>query len=528
MSAPASPTALLQRWRWWHLLALAAGAILLVGGLWQLLAPRGGLDIEAASVDGIPITVFAPADAGAEPGPIVIVGHGFAGSQQLMHPFALTLARAGYRAITFDFPGHGDNPAPLKGVIGSDQRTGLLLDALSRVVGHARTLPGGERPLALLGHSMAGDIAVRHANAAGGDIAGLVAVSPYLSQEMGADGPPNVLFVYGELEPGIILDQGREAVAAVAGVPPADVETGVTYGSFADDSARRLVIAGGVEHIGVLYSPTALTTARDWLNRVFGREAAADASAAPAALGAGLGLFYLGVVLLAWPLARLLPRVAEPPRGAGLGWRPLLRTALAPAVLTPLILWPLPNDFLPIAIGDYIALHFLVYGLLTWLGLWLAGGRTQSTPGWFSWGAFLVAVIAVALFETLALMIPTDIFVASFVPGADRLVVLLVLLAGVLVWASADEWLPRGPGSRPLAYALTKLLFVVSLLLAVFLNRNELFFLVIIIPAILALFIVYGLFSGWIYRRTGHPWVAAVTNAIAFAAAITVSFPIAD
>jgi hypothetical protein len=108
------------------------------------------------------------------------------------------------------------------------------------------------------------------------------------------------------------------------------------------------------------------------------------------------------------------------------------------------------------------------------------------------------------------------------------LVVLLVLLAGVLVWASADEWLTRGPGSRPLAYALTKLLFVVSLLLAVFLNRNELFFLVIIIPAILALFIVYGLFSGWIYRRTGHPWVAAVTNAIAFAAAITVSFPIAD
>jgi hypothetical protein len=101
----------------------------------------------------------------------------------------------------------------------------------------------------------------------------------------------------------------------------------------------------------------------------------------------------------------------------------------------------------------------------------------------------------------------------------------LVLFVGTLLWFAADEWLTRGGGARG-AYALTKVLFIVSLMLAVVLNLDELFFLVIIIPAILGLFVIYGLFSGWIYRRTRYPMVAAVTNALAFASAVAVSFPI--
>jgi len=520
---------LVRRWRWWHLIALGLGIAALLAGLWQLLEPRHGLAIESAEIDGIPVTVYAPAAEIGAPLPIVVVGHGFAGSQQLMQPSALTLAQSGYRAITFDFPGHGDNPARLRGEIGSERRVGMLLAALSKVVEHARTLPGGERPLALLGHSMAGDIAVRHASKAPDGIAGLVLISPYLSQDLPPESPLDVLFVYGALEPDMIRQQARKAIAAVGSVAPADVEPGVTYGSFAERSARQVVIADGVEHIGVLYSPAALGAAQDWLNQAFDRSAAPGADPAPVAVGGGLAFYYLGVLLVAWPLARLLPRAAEPPLGAGLRWRSLLRTAAAPAVLTPLLLWPVPSDFLAIAIGDYMALHFIVYGLLTWLGLWLVGGLPQAAPlARASWRAFAVAVIAVAVFETLALMLPTELFVASFVPGTERLGVLLVLLVGILLWAGSDEWLTRGAGAPRFAYPLTKALFLVSLVLAVLLQRNELFFLIIIIPAILALFIVYGLFSGWIYRRTGHPWIAALTNSIAFAAAITVSFPMAD
>ncbi|MGB5833469.1 MAG: alpha/beta hydrolase, partial [Thiohalocapsa sp.] len=178
-------------------------------------------------------------------------------------------------------------------------------------------------------------------------------------------------------------------------------------------------------------------------------------------------------------------------------------------------------------IGDYIALHFGLYGLLTLIGLWLVGQRPARLWRGTATGAFVLALIMVGLYETLTVALPTHSFVASYLPGTDRIGTVLVLFAGTLLWFGADEWLTRGGPTRG-AYALTKLLFLLSLMLAVALNLNELFFLVIIIPAILALFILYGLFSGWIYRRTNHPLVAAVTNALAFSSTIAVSFPMVD
>jgi hypothetical protein len=134
----------------------------------------------------------------------------------------------------------------------------------------------------------------------------------------------------------------------------------------------------------------------------------------------------------------------------------------------------------------------------------------------------------VVAYQTLSIALPTDLYVAAFLPDPHRFGILAVLLIATSVWFVADEWLTRGPGAFKGGYALTKVLFLVSLMLAVVLNLEELFFLVIIIPAILVLFVVFGLFSGWIYQRTRHPLVAALANALAFAIAITSSFPIAD
>jgi len=553
--------------------ALALGAIAIA--LSMLFGAERGLSIMHTDVDGIPVSVFAGRDA--PPAPAVLVGHGFAGSRQLMHPFALTLARNGYVAVVFDFPGHGRNPTPLAGTLGEPERAEALLDAFERVARYARDLPASDGRLATLGHSMAGDILIRYADI-DPNIDASIAVSPYLSRELGADGPHNLLFIYGEYEPAMILDQGREAVAMVPDAEPADIQLGRVYGDMAKGDARGMVISEGVEHIGVLFSANSLRAALGWLNQVYGIAAAqAEGQTDNAAIrdqggdqngdqggnqgveqggaqsgdqagnqnghdqyaheiaantaerlvdarGPWLLLFFAGVVLLAWPLSSLLPRVATEPLGAGLRWRRLLPLAIGPALLTPLILWPLPSDFLPIVIGDYIALHFGLFGLLTMIGLLLVGQRPAALLRGVSPGAFVLAVLLVMTYETLLLALPTDRFLAAYVPGVDRIGTVLVLFVGTLLWFAADEWLTRG-GARG-AYALTKVLFVVSLMLAVVLNRNELFFLVIIIPAILALFVIYGLFSGWVYRRTQYPLVAALTNALAFASAIAVSFPI--
>jgi hypothetical protein len=224
----------------------------------------------------------------------------------------------------------------------------------------------------------------------------------------------------------------------------------------------------------------------------------------------------------------LLPRVASEPLGAGLDWRRLLPAALLPALLTPLLLRPIPSDFLAIAIADYIALHFALYALLTAVALAVLGKRRTARQTSRSGAAFAIALVAVVAYLTLAIAVPTDLYVAAFLPDPHRFHILFVIFVTTLLWFGVDEWLTRGPGAFGGGYALTKVMFLVSLMLAVVLNLEELFFLVIIIPAILILFIVFGLFSGWIYRRTGHPLVAGVANALVFATAITVSFPIAD
>ncbi len=469
-------------------------------------------------VGDIPVSLFRMAEPSSGPMPAVVIAHGFAGSRQLMQPFAVTMARNGYAALTFDFPGHGRHPAPMPGNIADvDMRHGALDEALDQVVAFAQGLAETDGRLALIGHSMGGDVVVRHARAHPA-VAATVGVSPYLS-DIAAEGPGNFLVIYGALEPAHLLDQGYALLRQVADDPVAERET---YGSVADGTARRLVLADGVEHIGVLYSGQSLDEALTWLDRVFAQQGDGFVDRR----GPWLGLLFLGVIALAWPLVRLLPQASSNFVGAGLPWRRLLPFAVAPALLTPLILWQLPTDFLPLLLGDYLVLHFGLYGLLTALGLWLSVRTREPGPGGRTDMAKLAVLTAAAVaYGVAAIALPTDRFVTAFVPGAERWPLVLAMLVGTTVYFCADEWLTRGPGAPRGAYAVTKLCFLVSLGLAIALNLHELFFLIIIIPMILAFFVIYGLFSAWIYRRCRHPLAGALVSAVAFAIAIAVTFP---
>ena len=490
--------------------ALAAAAIL--AGLWHLEAAEAGLVVAPGWVGTIPVTVFAR--SAAEPAPVVVVAHGFAGSQQLMLPFATTLAQNGFRVVTFDFPGHGRNLAPLTGGLADNEaRNAVLMGALDAVVGFAHGLPGGGQ-MALLGHSMASDIVVRYARAHP-DIQATVAVSLF-SPGVTAASPRNLLVIAGALEPAMIRDEGLR-IARMTGGDAAQQR--VTYGRFEDGTARRSTLSGGVEHIGVLFSRQSLVETLDWLDQAFGRRGDGWVDAR----GPWLGVLYLGLVALAWPLSGLLPIVSAAPLGAGLRWRSLLPLAVLPALLVPLILWRLPTDFLPSLLGDYLTVHYAAYGLLTAAGLWLLrrpiAGRVPPVP-------FLLATALLAGYCILAIGIPIDRYVTSFLLPHGRVPIMLAVLAGTLAYSVADEWATRGPGARWGAYAVTKACFVLSLVLAIALNPARLFFLVIIVPVILLFLLVYGLFSGWAYRRTGHPLVGAVAVALAFAWAIAATFPV--
>jgi dienelactone hydrolase len=498
------------------ILALAAGAL----ALWQLHAQSHGVVVESATVEATPITIHRPADAAAKPAPVVLVAHGFAGSQQLMQPFATTLARHGYVAVTFDFPGHGRHPLPLAGGLADRVRMrAALQDTLDAVARHARALPGSDGRLGVLGHSMAAEAVVRFAHRRD-DVLGTVAVSLF-SPEPEDFRPRNLLIVDGAWEAAMLREQGLATIAAATG---AAAEAGVTYGRFDDGSARRIAFARGVEHIGVLYSAHSQREAAQWFDQVFARDGGAPRVDAR---GPWLGLLFLAVVVLAWPLSGLLPRVAaEAPRPA-VGWRWLWPVAIVPAVLTPLLLRLAPVSFMPLLLGDYLLLHFALYGLLTMAMIaWRRGGLPPAPALHADGRRFIVAVLAVLAFSVLAVAWPIDAFVFSVLPAPWRLPLVATLALGLLPWFFADEWLTRRLAPMRLAYEATKAAFLFSLVLAIALDLKRLFFLVIIVPAILLLFGVYGLFSAWIARRCGHPLVAAVAHALVFAGFIGSTFPV--
>ena len=135
------------------------------------------------------------------------------------------------------------------------------------------------------------------------------------------------------------------------------------------------------------------------------------------------------------------------------------------------------------------------------------------------------ATAVVTLYAVAGLGAVLDRYVMSFVAGVGRAPLIAAMLLGTLSYFLADEWLTRGPGAPRGAYAVTKIAFLCSLGLAVALDVQRLFFLLIIVPVIIGFFVLYGLLSKWVGQRTGHPIVAAVANAIGFAWAIGVTFP---
>jgi pimeloyl-ACP methyl ester carboxylesterase len=497
---------------------LAVLALFVIGAaLWNLQAARDGLKIEHVAIDGTPATIFQLPSG--KPGPVVVIAHGFAGSQQLMQSFALTLAHNGFTAITFDFAGHGRNPEPLSGSITEEAgATARLLAELGRVAAYARPL--GDGRLAVLGHSMASDIVVRFAKLSP-DVAATIAVSMF-SREVTSTRPSNLLVIVGDWEEML----KREALRAVGlASAPARAEANVTYGNVATGTGRRVAISPLTEHVGVLYSRASTQEAVAWLDATFATTRKSntylDAS------GGWILLLLAAVVALAFEISTWLPTVCDRPAGAGLPWRRLWLPLLLPMVATPLLLRVMPTHFLPVLVGDYLAAHFALYGLITAACIvWLPGSRPIPGYGAMSTDALVAATVAVVAFGFIAIVWPLNAYVTSFIPGPERVPLVAAMLVGTLLYFLSDEWLTRGEGAGRGAYIASKAAFLVSLAVAVGLDFERLFFLVIIIPVIVVFFLVYGLFSRWAYERTRHPFVAGIANAIAFAWAIGVSFPL--
>ena len=477
--------------------------------VWRLEADRTGLEITPLAVEGgTPATLYL--QPGTETAPAVVIAHGFAGSRQLMEPFALTLAQAGYIVASFDFEGHGRNPRPMSGDVGSlDGTTRLLMNEAARVADAVLAHPRADGRLVYLGHSMASDIVVRQALETPPGNA-VVAISMF-SGAVTADEPQNLLVIAGQWEARL----AEEALRAARLTDPA-AEAFQTLGDPAAGTGRRAVIAPMVEHVGVLFAPTSLREARAWLDAVFERE-----SDGPVPVRGGWILLGLtAIVALAWPLARSLPMGRAP---APLPLRRFLIAALLPALAVPLLLWPVDVDLLPVLVADYLALHMGLYGLILLAILGWGGHLRGAFPARVWWiGA------AIALFGIVLLGGFIDRYAVSFVPHPGRLAVIGGLALGALPFMLGEALLTGGGTGRLWRVILARGAFLASLMLAVALDFEGLLFLLIILPVILLFFALFGTMSGWVGRRTGLPAAGGLGLGLVLAWALGVTFPMFD
>lgn len=489
-------------------IAVAVFALIAIAfTIWSLESQRSGLTITHLNVGTTPATVYHRADQ--PPAPAVIITHGFAGSRQLMEAYALTLAQAGYVSVALDFEGHGANSKPMSGDITSiDGTTQLLMREIGRVTETAMALPyvDGSK-IALLGHSMASDIIVRQA-IADPSISAVIAISMF-SQAVTKSQPPNLLVITGEWEGAL-----REEAIRVLRLVDESANEGDTHGTHAAGTARRIVVAPSVEHVGVLYSATGLREARAWLDATFEREAASE-DRRVAATGGAIALLLSALVALAWPLASLLPQAG--PHPSRIDSTTFWLAALLPAIITPLVLTLVETRLLPVLVADYLAVHFFVYGSLALAILLVRGVRL----GPIAWAAGL----AFAAYGIFVFGGAIDRYASSFMPHAGRLSIILAIALGTVPYMLADSLLCEAGHARWWRVLVARTAFLVSLGAAVALDFERLFFLLIILPVIVLFYVLFGLMGGWVGRRTHAPIAVGLGLGLILAWALGVTFP---
>jgi dienelactone hydrolase len=481
--------------------ALALAALSVV----MLERGRGGVTATPLLVGTTPATVWRLPESG--PAPVAIIAHGFAGSRQLMDSIALAVAQAGYIAVSFDFEGHGRNPIPMSGDVTVVEGTTLILmDELARVTDAALALPGADGRVALIGHSMASDIVVRQA-IRDPRVDATVAISMF-SLAVTPDAPGNLLVIAGAWE-GFLA---AEALAALQLADPA-AQLGQTTGDPANGTARRATLAPHVEHVGVLYAPTTLRETVSWLDATFARSA--DAPLRPR--GGWIALLLVSTVALGWPLAALTRGLRPADPAPGLAPRRFWTAALVPPLVTPLLLWPFDTRFLPVLVADYLALHFLVMGSLALL-IARPALRLDRTS--------LLLALPVAAFGILLFGGVLDRYVASFWPTPERFTIIAAMALGAVPFMLADATLTQGGRASLLRTLAVRTAALASLGLAVALDLERLFFLLIILPVILLFFLLFGTAGGWVGRASHRPSAGGIGLGLFLAWALGCTFPL--
>jgi pimeloyl-ACP methyl ester carboxylesterase len=348
----------------WALLAI--GLILVGLSTTQILGASQGIEIIKIPNSNPPTTIFVPIDTSSEARPVVLIGHGFAGSELLMRGFSFPLVKAGYIVVAWDFDGHGRNPRPYIQDGRTDALVGNAEAALETAREHGYVTSD---QIAILGHSMGSGVALSF-GLEHPETAATIAISP-VPREVTPSLPKNLLLMAGDLEPQFV--ENATQLLAEAGGAGGDPSLG---------NARELSVISGVEHISILFKADSHTVARDWLDETFGPQSGAVDYRDRRMGWYGIGI--VGVLLFGWALTPLMNQNYTTHRAP----QPIWRRFFAPvggALGASIFLWILNvlgvrfDAPLGLIVGGYVLVWFGLAGLisLTLLGFRLSPFSTR-------------------------------------------------------------------------------------------------------------------------------------------------------
>jgi dienelactone hydrolase len=497
-----------------------AGVALIAVAVWQIWAAGSGIEITNLGTSNPPLTVIAP--KGGEPAarPLVLVGHGFAGSGIVMRGYGLALAHAGYVVVLPDFQGHGRNPNPLPRERGDT----LLRDAETAVAAAAARGWGDGQRLAVVGHSMGSGVALQY-GLAHPQTAATIAISP-VGVEVTPELPRNLLLIAGAWEGNFVRNAERLLDQA-----------GGAGGNPAAGTARAMRVVPGVEHVSILFSPPAQAHTRDWLDAVWGAQPAARPYTDRRMGWYGLGV--LGTLLLAGALAPterttwresdyLLGRVPERPRPRRSA-RHRLAALAGGALAATLGLWLAGSaglelrTLLGLQVGGYVLVWFGVAGVLSLLLLW-----PQRAAGWpLPTGRELAGGLLVLALLWLGVGLLGQLVWLPWLLIPRRLILWPLGAALLLPWFLAVGESYTGPGgvrrlaSRVGLWLVHSLLLIGAMGLALWLTPALGFLLIVLplFPIMLGLHTLAGL-------RYGGRWAFALSGALFVSWLLLAVFPL--
>ncbi|TFF68307.1 alpha/beta fold hydrolase [Candidatus Thorarchaeota archaeon] len=202
-----------------------------------------------------------------KPLPCVVTIHGISGSRDMMSPYSIELARRNFTVVAVDLAGHGVSEEKF----GFAEFPEVIDDVYAAVEYIQTTIPNvNSTHYGVLGHSLGAGIALYLQNAPIRP-ASTVIIGGGMGQDFGADGPvintttpSNLMIASGTYDELVSVELAIQTLRNATGLE--DAETGVTYGSFAAGTARKLVFSA-TNHLFEVSDSVLVGASVDWLVR---------------------------------------------------------------------------------------------------------------------------------------------------------------------------------------------------------------------------------------------------------------------